>query len=254
MKQFSLKEYLPSKLFLFLVPILLFVNYGISYLAKYLEIVGVKNTLPFSLNIESDYLYGLFGLIVVFLLATKLLNKHPLSTSFIVAGALYNLLERSIYGHVFDFIKITWGFINLADLMLWFGLILLNYEVWFSTEDEFAPIAYASVVESKIIEDEINPTANINPAQNTKALSSPQVTTPTVTSPTIAQAQQPLTKTQEVNVEDSKHDILKSLRTSKIKTVTDQLNKVRSSDSQEIFVPKMDYKPKKVVTPRIKVT
>jgi lipoprotein signal peptidase len=247
MKQFSLKEYLPSKLFLFLVPILLFVNYGISYLAKYLEIVGVKNTLPFSLNIESDYLYGLFGLIVIFLLATKLLNKHPLSTSFIVAGALYNLLERSVYGHVFDFIKITWGFINLADLMLWFGLILLNYEVWFSTEDEFAPIAYASVVESKIIEDDIKPSTNINPAQTTKALSSPQVTPATVTETSIPQV-------EVVKVEDPKHDILKSLRTSKIKTVTDQLNKVRSSDSQEIFVPKMDYKPKKVVAPRIKVT
>ena len=241
-----------------MVPGLLLINYALSYLAKYLEIVGVKNTLPFSLNIESQYLYGIFLFIIAFLVGTRLLNKHPLSTSFVVAGAFYNLLERSIYGHVFDFIKITWGYINLADLMLWFGLILLNYEIWFNVEDEFAPLAYASVLETRDVE----PT----PTQELKSIplnlnTSTQAQTPTpIQKPIQNQTQAPAPKVEptkpieHVHTEVEKNDILKSFNTSKIKTVTDLLNKVKSSDSQSIVVPKLDYKPKKIPVPRIKVS
>lgn len=231
-----------------MVPGLLIINYGVSYLAKYLEIVGVKNTLPFSLNIESQYLYGLFGLMILFLCFTKLFNKHPLSTSFIIAGALYNLIERSVYGHVFDFIKITWGYINLADLMLWFGLILLNYEVWFNTEEEYEPITYAKVVETR---DIVKPKSD-------EVINKPSLAMPTIELATKSVVKEQ--KSQEPKIEEPKtvepkiNNVLGSLYTSKIRTVTDQLNKIKSSDSQEIFVPKMEQKPKKVVAPRIKVS
>jgi Signal peptidase (SPase) II len=230
MKEFNHKDYLPKKLFLFMVPALLIINYGITNFAKYLDLPGVKNALPFSLNIDSTILYAVFGFTVVFLLLTKMLSNHPLSSSFIVAGALYNLIEKSIYGHVFDFIKITWGFINLADLMLWFGLILLNYEVWFNKEDEFEQIAYASVVETHDVEELQKPLPVLQKKVEEK-----------IPEPVV----------HKVENEPNKLDVLSSLKTSKIKTVTDQLNKIKSADTQEIFVPKMDIKPKKQQAPRI---
>jgi Signal peptidase (SPase) II len=234
MKEFSHKDYLPKKLFLFMVPALLIINYGITNFAKYLDLPGVKNALPFSLNIDSTILYAVFGFTVVFLVLTKMLSNHPLSSSFIVAGALYNLIEKSIYGHVFDFIKITWGFINLADLMLWFGLILLNYEVWFNKEDEFEQIAYGTIVETKDAEEMQKPLPKPLPALQKKVEEK-------ISEPLINKAEN----------ESNKLDVLSSLKTSKIKTVTDQLNKIKSADSQEIFVPKMDIKPKKQQSPRI---
>jgi Signal peptidase (SPase) II len=230
MKEFNHKDYLPKNLFLFMVPALLIINYGITNFAKYLDLPGVKNALPFSLNIDSTILYTVFGFTVVFLVLTKMLSNHPLSSSFIVAGALYNLIEKSIYGHVFDFIKITWGFINLADLMLWFGLILLNYEVWFNKEDEFEKIAYAAVVDTKEVEEIQKPLPVLQRKIEEK-----------ISEPLVNKAEN----------ESNKLDVLSSLKTSKIKTVTDQLNKIKSADSQEIFVPKMNIKPKKQQSPRI---
>jgi Signal peptidase (SPase) II len=230
MKEFSHKDYLPNKLFLFMVPALLIINYGITNFAKYLEIPGVKNNLPFSLNIDNTILFAAFGFTILFLLITKMFSNHPLSSSFIVAGALCNLIEKNFYGHVYDFIKITWGYINLADLMLWFGLILLNYEVWFNKEDEFEEVSNENVVATQVVEETKLPLPVLLDTFEAKT---------------------PESISQNVTLETNKSDVLSSLKTSKIKTVTDQLNKIKSTDSQEIFVPKMNIKPKKQLPPRI---
>ena len=51
--------------------------------------------------------------------------------SFVIAGALGNLLDRLVYGHVIDFIHLGfWPTFNLADVFIVVGVILLLIKTW----------------------------------------------------------------------------------------------------------------------------
>lgn len=55
-------------------------------------------------------------------------TKLRLAFSFIIAGAVSNLIDRVLNGYIIDFIKIFfWPAFNLADIFIAIGAVLLVY-------------------------------------------------------------------------------------------------------------------------------
>ena len=112
-----------------------------------IEKIHVNEYLDFILVFNTGISYGLFSgggdfqkwilislsiLIIVFLLSlirneSTILSK--LSISFIIGGALGNVLDRFTYGAVVDFISLhakgfSWYIFNIADMFIVLGVIL----------------------------------------------------------------------------------------------------------------------------------
>ena len=112
-----------------------------------IEKIYVNDYLDFILVFNTGISYGLFSgggdfqkwilislsiLIIIFLLSfirneSSILSK--LSISFIIGGALGNVLDRFTYGAVVDFISLhargfSWYIFNIADMFIVIGVIL----------------------------------------------------------------------------------------------------------------------------------
>ena len=112
-----------------------------------IEKIYVNDYLDFILVFNTGISYGLFSgggdfqkwilislsiLIIIFLLSfvrneSSILSK--LGISFIIGGALGNVLDRFIYGAVVDFISLhakgfSWYIFNIADMFIVVGVIL----------------------------------------------------------------------------------------------------------------------------------
>jgi len=108
------------------------------YVNEYLDFILVFNTgISYGLfsgggDFQKWILISLSILIVIFLLSfirneSSILSK--LSISFIIGGALGNVLDRFIYGAVVDFISLhakgfSWYIFNIADMFIVIGVIL----------------------------------------------------------------------------------------------------------------------------------
>jgi hypothetical protein len=224
----SIAKYLPNKVFYILLITFIGINAAITQLAKYIELFGIKNTYPFGLNISMTYICFIMMFVVMFLFVFQLLAKYPVSSAFIIAGSLYNILERLIYGYVLDYMKITWGYINIADLMLWFGLILLNYEVWFSESNE------------DIVNNYDITTSNNVPKPILTNLSMP------TDNKILEDKTEVLDKNQQIEEKIFKNN------NKKIGTVTGLIPK-KNSNNSDFLIPKLDIEVKKQPKPRIKV-
>ena len=88
-----------------------------------------------SFSILEGYTFFLIVISIIFIIGLMyyLINykiDYPILYSFILilSGAIGNLFDRFLFGHVFDFIKIYWWPIfNFADIYLSIGVILLFY-------------------------------------------------------------------------------------------------------------------------------
>ena len=108
------------------------------YVNEYLDFILVFNTgISYGLfsgggDFQKWILISLSILIVIFLLSfirneSSILSK--LSISFIIGGALGNVLDRFVYGAVVDFISLhakgfSWYIFNIADMFIVVGVIL----------------------------------------------------------------------------------------------------------------------------------
>ena len=108
------------------------------YVNEYLDFILVFNTgISYGLfsgggDFQKWILISLSILIIIFLLSlirneSTILSK--LSISFIIGGALGNLLDRFTYGAVVDFISLhakgfSWYIFNIADMFIVLGVIL----------------------------------------------------------------------------------------------------------------------------------
>ena len=108
------------------------------YVNEYLDFILVFNTgISYGLfsgggDFQKWILISLSILIVIFLLSfirneSSILSK--LSISFIIGGALGNVLDRLTYGAVVDFISLhargfSWYIFNIADMFIVIGVIL----------------------------------------------------------------------------------------------------------------------------------
>ena len=108
------------------------------YVNEYLDFILVFNTgISYGLfsgggDFQKWFLISLSILIIIFLLSlirneSTILSK--LSISFIIGGALGNVLDRFTYGAVVDFISLhakgfSWYIFNIADMFIVLGVIL----------------------------------------------------------------------------------------------------------------------------------
>ena len=108
------------------------------FVNEYLDFILVFNTgISYGLfsgggDFQKWFLISLSILIIIFLLSlirneSTILSK--LSISFIIGGALGNVLDRFTYGAVVDFISLhakgfSWYIFNIADMFIVLGVIL----------------------------------------------------------------------------------------------------------------------------------
>ena len=165
----SFKKYINLKFLVttfVLVTIGLVVNIIIRY-NNFFSIFSIRNQYPFGLRIDIIYIAILVITATLFLFFLKITKKHPIACSLILVGAWSNLLERLIFGYVVDYINVNWGYINIADIILWSGLLLINYQVWFidPMEEKYSKETHNSIIakmekprkltEEKIEKDEV---------------------------------------------------------------------------------------------------
>ncbi len=83
------------------------------------------------------YLLIIIGLILLIWLISKTklpATSYQLPAALIIAGALSNILDRLIYGHVIDYIKLPgflsfWPTFNLADVFIVIGVIMYLHQL-----------------------------------------------------------------------------------------------------------------------------
>ncbi len=116
------------KLYLFGV-ILIAANFLVSSLVRNLNLFHVKNYFPasFGFGLLSSVL--ILGLVFAFIHKQRFLYKHPILSTFIIAGVISNFLEYTIFGFVIDYINVGIAVINFADLQIYTGLIMLNWRM-----------------------------------------------------------------------------------------------------------------------------
>lgn len=110
---------------------LIFFNILLSYQLPNFSIAYVGNTKPFGFDISllTTFLIQIF--IFFGLYKGGAMDKYRLASALIIAGSFSNFLERLYFGEVKDYLDIGIAYINLADIQIWLGLILLNWQIWF---------------------------------------------------------------------------------------------------------------------------
>jgi len=113
-------------------------NYGYFHLALHFNkgaMLGLFSDLPPVLRIVSLSTGGAFLLfsfiIIQYLLPTRSIILR-MGMSILIGGILGNVIDRTIWGHVVDFIilgnhKLSTGVFNVADALQWFGYFMMGY-------------------------------------------------------------------------------------------------------------------------------
>jgi signal peptidase II len=133
---------------------------SISIIPGFFKITHVENTgAAFGLFADSPsewkiavlILFSLIALLIVCALLWK--NSHAMSTTgvglaMILGGALGNLWDRLVSGHVVDFLlfyvgQYQWPAFNVADSAIVVGAGLLVYEILFEKADRREPVKAA---------------------------------------------------------------------------------------------------------------
>jgi lipoprotein signal peptidase len=107
------------------------INFLLSYLVQFYNLKSVENYFPAGFGFGWVATILIFGLGSLLIYNLKLLTKFPLLTSVLIAGSLSNFLEYTIFAYVVDYLNIGIAVLNLADLEIYGGLILLNCKFFF---------------------------------------------------------------------------------------------------------------------------
>ena len=106
-------------------------------IGDFLRYTYIENPgMAFGIRIGNKTLFTVFSIIASFVIFVYLLRTRgdqkyiKLALSFILGGALGNLLDRLLYGSVVDFIDIgigelRWPVFNVADMAVSVGMVLL---------------------------------------------------------------------------------------------------------------------------------
>lgn len=90
----------------------------------------VFNTHPFGFNVPIYIVGIILFLVTISIFLGKIFLAYPLTSTLILSGAVSNFIERAVFGGVRDYIDISIAMINLADIQIWTGVLLLNYQLW----------------------------------------------------------------------------------------------------------------------------
>lgn len=101
---------------------------------KFFSLTYIENTgIAFSLLQNNNFLLTIIMIIIlagiIYLYQKE--KKYRLGLSFLIAGAIGNLIDRIFHGFVIDFINISiWPVFNLADTFNIIGIIILIYQIY----------------------------------------------------------------------------------------------------------------------------
>jgi lipoprotein signal peptidase len=103
---------------------------GMSFFIKTIGFYYEENFYPFDLPVAPVVLWVILGFITYIIISFNFYTIAPIAATLLLAGAWSNFIERLIFGYVGDYIYVWVGYINISDLMLWTGIILLNFPFW----------------------------------------------------------------------------------------------------------------------------
>ncbi len=98
---------------------------------KYLGHIFLNDNFAFSLPLPPALMYLIYAMVLVWVFSylkkswTSISQNDKTALAFILAGGVSNIAERIIFGYVKDFIPVLNGIVNLADLYICFGLVIL---------------------------------------------------------------------------------------------------------------------------------
>jgi lipoprotein signal peptidase len=109
------------------------INLGISFLIRESGLGVVQNSSPigFAFGYTSSVL--LLGFITWYIIVSKTLKNYPIYSILILAGAWSNFIEKAIFDSVTDYVNIGFSNLNLADIQIVVGVVLLNLQLWMAS-------------------------------------------------------------------------------------------------------------------------
>lgn len=104
---------------------------GISTLIRHYNLFYIPNQLTFGVYIPTYILCIILCIVTCSLFYFELFQYHTVPTILFISGGWSNVLEKLLFTSVTDYIPFSTGYINIADIMIWAGLIWLNISLWF---------------------------------------------------------------------------------------------------------------------------
>ena len=98
--------------------------------------VFYNKNIAFNIYLEKGVFYFLFSLIFAILIYCLIISFKKkrisliFSFSFILVGALSNLIDRFFYDAIIDYWQIPFTIFNLADLYILLGILMLLVSIW----------------------------------------------------------------------------------------------------------------------------
>jgi len=116
--------------YLLAISILIIFNFFISFIVRTQNVYFIPNTKPFGISFDNVTIILILSFITWSLDTLNFFDKYNLASVLLIVGAWSNFLERIYFGAVADYVNFFIGYINLADVQIWVGLIILNWQIW----------------------------------------------------------------------------------------------------------------------------
>jgi len=104
---------------------------GISWLIRDNEFFYIPNTLTFGIFIPDYILLGVLVLVTSIIFYFDVYKHYMIPVVLFLSGGWSNGIEKLLFDSVTDYIPFINSYINIADIMIWVGLIWLNIMIWF---------------------------------------------------------------------------------------------------------------------------
>lgn len=119
--------------YLLTISVLIIFNFFISFLVRTNNIYYIPNTRPFGISFDNFFAISLLAFITWSLDTLNFFERYNLPSILLIVGVWSNFLEKTAFGFVADYVNLSFlmSYINLADVQIWVGLLLLNWQVWF---------------------------------------------------------------------------------------------------------------------------
>lgn len=135
---------------LILVAILSTFVLSISTVIRRYDYFYEPNQLTFGLPFPTWILFVLMFIVTLGIFYFDLYKHHSIPIALFLTGGWSNAMERILFGSATDYIPFFDGYINIADIMIWGGLVWLNVMLWlFPERDRLADIADQHAAELK---------------------------------------------------------------------------------------------------------
>lgn len=126
LQQLSIQE----SFYLLAISLLIIFNFFISFIVRTQNVYFIPNTRPFGISFDNVTIILILSFITWSLDTLNFFDKYNLASVLLIVGAWSNFLERIYFGAVADYVNFFVSYINLADVQIWVGLIILNWQIW----------------------------------------------------------------------------------------------------------------------------